>query len=599
MADATRLPNLSEIIFTQLSRPDAQDLRLAVAISKTATTLVFNYPLVKSNGSPITEAMLIGIRDQYSYVETVLIPAGKITGATATDVVRGVRLDGLDWTTGDSTLSVAHKSGDAVFCNISGIIGALIRASINGTIATGGTGFTIGTEPGAGGETVTVYRTTTAGVKQGFVRWYVTTGKVQYSNDGTTWVNFEDVTASDLVKASATDTTAGYLENKVTVSSGVGATVTKTTTGGGGDEKVNIDVALDITSFGVDDHHIYTPAFLTGGVGAEGLFNNWLAVLDGRFAITIDGTLRGISGIDFTGVTSMDDVASYIQTAIRAVTSGLETVVWSVNHFIVTSGNTTSSSAITVTSTIGGGGGTDISGAGASNWMDCDVGNGVVTNAAVNRAADVDEVVKLDSVTGELNTSLLEAEIREAKTFFGATYISGAEAETLSDGSNADLLHTHLTSKLMGVTRYLNVPNSTVETTVISFTLPGGSLGTNKFLKLSGNFRFSSPAAGARDHVFKLKYGGTTVVTITSAISANTTAYGRLDGSILGNGSVNVQEGFVSVHGYIQANISSYLESSGAAAENSNNDLTVTLTYQCSNNDSNFYMKHLVAELIS
>ena len=225
--DSTRLPNLTEMTYVQLSRPDAPNPRMANAISATATELKFALPILDSDGNVPTEALLIGIRDQYSYVETVYIPAGGLSGdgLTATGCVRGVRLDGLDWTTGDSDLAVSHKAGDAVYCNISGIIGALLTASINGTIATGGAGFTIGTEPGAGGETMTVYRTTTEGVKVGVIRWLLTTGKVQYSNDGAIWVNMEDVSASDLLKVSSVDTTPGYGEDKI--KAGTNVTITK------------------------------------------------------------------------------------------------------------------------------------------------------------------------------------------------------------------------------------------------------------------------------------------------------------------------------------------------------------------------------------
>lgn len=233
---ATKLPSLSDITFVQLSRPDAQNPRLASAISSTATTIVMENPVLDSDGAAITEAILLGIRDQYSYVETVYVPAGGVSGSTLTGCVRGIRLDGLDWTTGDTDLAVSHKAGDAVFVNISGVIGALYTAAINGTIATGGTGFTMGTEGGAGSEIITIYRTTTAGNKLGFLRWN-TTGKTQYSNDGGAWTNIEDVSASNLTNVSAADTTPGYLDTKITVDAD---TMTKTITSPAGDERLEL-----------------------------------------------------------------------------------------------------------------------------------------------------------------------------------------------------------------------------------------------------------------------------------------------------------------------------------------------------------------------
>lgn len=123
----------------------------------------------------------------------------------------------------------------------------------------------------------------------------------------------------------------------------------------------------------------YTPAFLTGDTGATAVVATWNAVTNGSFRITIDGTLRNVLNLNFASAVDMDDVAAIIQAGIRNLTKSFETVVWSTNRFIITSANRTSTSAITVTSAAGSG--TDISGAGGTDFMDCDTGNGVVTNA--------------------------------------------------------------------------------------------------------------------------------------------------------------------------------------------------------------------------
>jgi len=133
----------------------------------------------------------------------------------------------------------------------------------------------------------------------------------------------------------------------------------------------------------------YTPAFLTGGTDAEGTFGTWAAVSDGSFRITIDGTAYNIDGIDFSGDADMDDVAATIQAAIRTATSSTETCVWDTDHFVISSVDDTLTSAITVTATSTGTVGTDISGAGANDWMDCDTGNGVVTDAVAKTAGDL------------------------------------------------------------------------------------------------------------------------------------------------------------------------------------------------------------------
>ena len=136
-----------------------------------------------------------------------------------------------------------------------------------------------------------------------------------------------------------------------------------------------------------------TPAFLTGDTDAQSTPGTWAAVTDGSFRITIDGTAYNIDGIDFTGDSSMAEVAATIQAALRAATGALETVVWSADHFVITTIDS-ANSAITVTETSTGIVGTDISGAGAADWMDADSGNGVVTDMAGSVAILSVEITK-------------------------------------------------------------------------------------------------------------------------------------------------------------------------------------------------------------
>lgn len=123
-----------------------------------------------------------------------------------------------------------------------------------------------------------------------------------------------------------------------------------------------------------------TAAYLTGGTSATSVVATWTAVNNGSFRVTIDGVAHNVDTINFSsGVTTMADVATKIQTALRAATSGNETVVWSTNHFTITSGTTGSTSQISVLSTSTGTVGTDISGLGATNFIDGDAGHGVAT----------------------------------------------------------------------------------------------------------------------------------------------------------------------------------------------------------------------------
>jgi hypothetical protein len=195
----------------------------------------------------------------------------------------------------------------------------------------------------------------------------------------------------------------------------------------------------------VDSHTDNTAGYLTGGDSAQSTFASWAAITDGSFRVTVDGTAYNVDAIDFSGDGSMDDVASTIQTALQTATSGSETVVWSTDHFIITSGTSDEDSEISVLSTSTGTVGTDISGAGASDWMDCDTGNGVATQGT----SDHEKLVKLDTEGkiakefDKLNIKTLTA----GETIAGATlpvavYQDSSDNEIYAcDGNDTDKLN--------------------------------------------------------------------------------------------------------------------------------------------------------------
>ena len=120
---------------------------------------------------------------------------------------------------------------------------------------------------------------------------------------------------------------------------------------------------------------------LTGGTGALSNAATWAAITDGSFRITSNGTQYDVTGIDFTAAESMSVVASTIQAAYRAATSGsTETVLWSTDHFELNPATTATQydQNITVLSSVGSG--TDIS---TPSYMDANSTNGTVTEATI------------------------------------------------------------------------------------------------------------------------------------------------------------------------------------------------------------------------
>ena len=122
-----------------------------------------------------------------------------------------------------------------------------------------------------------------------------------------------------------------------------------------------------------------TNANLTGGTSATAVIATWNAVADGEFTITINAETINVIGLDFSAAADMDAVAAIIQDGINALVNAREqvTVVWSTNKFIITG-----LSVVSVTSAVPSGEGTNISGAGATAFMDAENTRGTATSGS-------------------------------------------------------------------------------------------------------------------------------------------------------------------------------------------------------------------------
>lgn len=120
-----------------------------------------------------------------------------------------------------------------------------------------------------------------------------------------------------------------------------------------------------------------TASYLTGGSSATAVVATWNAVTDGEFAITINEETVNVTGLDFSAAADMDEVAAIIQAGINLNIAESEavTVVWDTDHFVITG-----LSVVSVTSAVVAGEGTDISGAGATAFMDCETEVGIPTS---------------------------------------------------------------------------------------------------------------------------------------------------------------------------------------------------------------------------
>ncbi len=325
---ATSLPLL---YFPQWGTPDSPNPALSAPLSPTDTTAYFTTPLLDHAGNKITGSVLIGIKNSDSYVMTCYIaPGGFAADGLSATIVQGIRLEGLDYTTSDPTLIPAEgfSAGDSVFCNISGIIQALTTGAIKGTIATNGLGFIMG--DGTSSD-VTISHKDNVSTK-GFLRKHPATSKVQYSNDGSAWVNIDSVTGSNLVANSASDTTPGYLATKLVAGSGI----TLTTLNPGGNEtlQVNADAVPNFTA--LEDITIGAPVATTATASSvENLINNGLGKPGSLLAFDT-GTVTYVSAcrVDTGRIAVIYKESGAWNVICGTVAGATQTLVWGTKQTI-------------------------------------------------------------------------------------------------------------------------------------------------------------------------------------------------------------------------------------------------------------------------
>jgi len=78
-----------------------------------------------------------------------------------------------------------------------------------------------------------------------------------------------------------------------------------------------------------------TPGILRGGVATTEL-SSWTAIVDGAFAIEVDGVEAALTGLDFSGVSNLNGVASVINAALAGAGQSGATCAWNGSKFIVT-----------------------------------------------------------------------------------------------------------------------------------------------------------------------------------------------------------------------------------------------------------------------
>jgi len=193
--------------------------------------------------------------------------------------------------------------------------------------------------------------------------------------------------------------------------------------------------------------------------------------------------------------------------------------------------------------------------------------------------------------------------IGTATTTLATTTILGVDTTKLVNGSNADALHSHSSSKkLYTQTNDINVTTS-AETTVFSTTVPTSTLGTTGAIRIKMFIADMDGNGGTPSNIdFRVKYGGTTSTLTTLLETADANNFGWYDAEIIAAGATNSQQINQSLVGSTNANDGaqylSYMSVSSSAIDSTVSQ-TLTVTVKSDTTQNNFIISSVIVEIVN
>lgn len=522
----TEIRNIIEI--TEL---EGVELAAGLLADVNDDTIYFNKPIVNKSGAIFTEIFCISSINSEGKVEDITIPKRVGSGASVTagfsddgmiayGVIRGVDKDGTNMLTTNAANLLEFNQGDQVVCPVGAVQQTQIHKVIEGEIATGGLKIILGD---GSTDQVEIARVDSGGVERKLLR--ATGSQALISANGVDEVDILNITDGELVKVSATDTVAGYLESKMNP----GTNMTRRIEGSGADEKIYFDA--ESRREGVELHEVYTPASWDGGTSAETNIALWNDVSDASLRIRANGVDHNLDGMDMTDtgplgeVANMGDVANVIQYYLRLSTGGNETVTFNVNSFRITSADTTAASEISNITTSTGTVGTDISGA---TWTDLTTGSQTIRVLDVTASAGKVPVIKPNG-----------------KVFAGALTGTNSYVENyvLAVDGNGDVKMIPLSASalLENENTGFNHTGTTALTSVYSYEVPANILGTGNALRITAPITDLDINSSISIQLF---YGGVFIANVAPNLGVDN-QFGELQATLIASGATDSQKGWI------------------------------------------------------
>ena len=228
----------------------------------------------------------------------------------------------------------------------------------------------------------------------------------------------------------------------------------------------------------------------------------------------------------------------------------------------------------------------------------------IATQKAVKAYVDSGGNVNASETTRGIVEEATDAEVT-AGTATGATsaklFVTPAKLAT-----RMTTLLANYADRLSSFGATVTFASSTAENTLISFTVPGGTLSTANVIKVRLNIAFLKQGAGSNTSLtLRFKYGATTIISKTFADAFfNTAQAGSIEFYLNANASTSAQSGIAFLNFAANPTPSGTARTdiieSGTATEVSTGDLTLAITaqFQASSANDTISVFSAVAEVI-
>lgn len=202
-----------------------------------------------------------------------------------------------------------------------------------------------------------------------------------------------------------------------------------------------------------------------------------------------------------------------------------------------------------------------------------------ITTADKVSGAAITLLTSLPSGAGKVPTANLGSGTPDTTTF-----LRGDQSWAVPAGSGAGIVALSYSKNIDTDSAAVTVSNTTAETSIYSYSLPANTLGTEGILRIVVSGTYLNNSGANRTQTVRFKYGGTTMINVTSGNIATSATTGTFTYTfyLMAHGATNVQQAWFTGTHESGTGVKVILDDGGTAAVDSTSSQTIDVTVDSS-----------------